>query len=66
MSVKAILYCIVVPLVIWALDSVRIDNIFKKNKYYAARCLYLIITISLSYLVVNFFFDFFINSTILK
>lgn len=65
MSIKAILYCAVVPIVIWALDSIRIDNIFKKNRYYASRCLYLIITISLSYLVVNFFFDFFTNSAIL-
>lgn len=65
MSVKAIVYCITVPIVIWALDSIRIDGIFKKNRYYAARCLYLIITIALSYLVVNFFFDFFISNTVL-
>ncbi len=64
MSVKALLYCVIVPLVIWALDSININQIFKKNRYYASRVLYLLCTISLSYLTVNFFYDFFVNSMI--
>ena len=59
MNLKAILYIFVTPLVIWALDGVNINSIFKKNKVYQAIILYIILCISLSYLVVNFFIDFF-------
>ena len=65
MSAKAILYIIVTPLVIWALDSINITNVFKKNRYYQARALYLILTLSLSYLTVNFLYDFFMYSKII-
>lgn len=65
MSVKPFLYIFIVPLVIWALDGVRIDGIFKKDSYYKARVLYLIITFTLSYLLVNFIMDFYINSRII-
>jgi len=59
---KGILYLVMVPISIWALDSVNINGLFKKNKYYQSRAFYLIISIVLSYLVVNFFYDFFINT----
>lgn len=59
---KSILYIVTVILVIWALDSINITNVFKKNRYYQSRLLYLIIAVSLSYLVVNFFYDFFTYS----
>lgn len=62
MNVKTILYIIFVPLIIWALDSININNIFKKNRYWQSRLLYMILTISFSYLTVNFFYDFFLNS----
>lgn len=62
MNIKTILYLVSVPLIIWALDSINIQNLFKKNRYWQARILYLIITISLSYLTVNFFYDFFVYS----
>lgn len=65
MSTKTILYFIVTPLVIWALDSINITNVFKKNRYYQARLLYLILTFSLSYLTTNFIYDFFIHSRII-
>jgi len=65
MSVKTILYIIITPLVIWALDSINITNVFKKNRYYQARALYLILTLSLSYLTVNFIYDFFLYSKII-
>lgn len=61
MNIKVLLYVVVVPLVLWALDSINMNNIFKKNRVYQARLLYLILTICLSYLVVNFFYDFFIQ-----
>lgn len=59
---RTILYCITVPLSILALDSINITNVFKKNKYYQSRLLYLMLSLGLSYLVVNFFMDFFISS----
>jgi uncharacterized integral membrane protein (TIGR02327 family) len=64
MTIKTILYIFIVPLSIWALDSLNIENKFKKNRYYQARLLYLMIALSLSYLVVNFLFDFYIYSKV--
>lgn len=60
MSVKAIIYCVVVPLMIWLLESVDINKIFKKNRNIQATLFYLVLCIGLSYLVVNFFYDFFL------
>ena len=62
MNIKTILYIIIVPITIWALESLNINQIFKKNRYYQSRIIYLIISLGLSYLVVNFFYDFFLNS----
>lgn len=59
---KTLLYIVVTILSIWALDSINIINLFKKNRYYQARLLYLFVAMSLSYLVVNFFYDFFLYS----
>ena len=55
---KTILYIISCLIVMWALDGVRINEIFKKNRYIQSRLLYLIIMFSLSYLLVNFIYDF--------
>ncbi len=60
--IKGILYLVMVPISIWALDSININGIFKKNRYYQSRILYLLLSIGLSYLVVNFFYDFFVNT----
>lgn len=62
MTLKTILYIVIVPLSIWALESLNIEGKFKKNRYYQARVLYLMISLGLSYLVVNFFFDFYTYS----
>lgn len=58
--VKFILYLLVIPLVVWSMDSVNINGIFKRGQsdYYQARVMYMIIVASLSYLVVNFVNDF--------
>ena len=57
---KLILYIFVIPFIIWALDSVNINVIFKlcKHTNYQARVLYMAIIFSLSYLVVSFLYDF--------
>jgi len=56
--IKTIFYLLISPIIMWALDSVRINDIFKKNRYIQSRLMYLFITLALSYLVVNFVFDF--------
>ncbi len=60
--VKVVLYFIFLILSIWSLDSLNIEGKFKKNKYYQARCLYLLISFCISYLSVNFIYDIFLNS----
>lgn len=55
---KPIVYLCIMPLVFWALDSVSIKNIFKKNRIYQSRLFYLFLVMALSYLVVQFLFDF--------
>lgn len=62
MTIKTILYFVIVPLSIWALDSLNINGVFKKNRYYQSRLLYLMCGMGLSYLVVNFLYDFFTYS----
>ena len=58
--VKFILYLLVIPIIVWSMDSVNINGMFKKgdSNYYQARVMYMIIVASLSYLVVNFVNDF--------
>ena len=59
MNVKLLLYIFVIPFVMYALDGVNINSIFKKNKITQARILYIMIIFALSYLLVNFIFDFY-------
>ena len=58
--VKLILYVLVIPIVVFSMDSVNINGIFKKGQsnYYQARFFYMLLVVSLSYLVVNFINDF--------
>ena len=58
--VKLILYILIIPLVVYAMDSVNINSIFKKSKdnYYQARVMYMFLVMGLSYLIVNFINDF--------
>ncbi len=54
---KVFLYILFTFIAIYALDSINITNVFKKNRYYSSRVLYMMISVSLSYLVVNFLYD---------
>ncbi len=56
--VKFALYFLSAIVVIWALDGININAIFKKNKVYQARVFYLIIAFVLIYLLTNFLYDF--------
>lgn len=55
---KFILYLIVIPLVIYSMDGVNINGIFKKNKIYQARVFYILLVFGLSYLITNFLYEF--------
>ena len=56
--IKIILYVFVIPLVIFAVDSVNFNGLFKKNKVNQARVFYILIVFALSYLITNLLFDF--------
>ena len=58
--VRIILYILVIPIVVFSMDSVNINAIFKKGQsnYYQARIFYMLLVMSVSYLVVNFINDF--------
>lgn len=59
MAGKFFLYIAVTILVIWAMDAVNINQIFKKNRVLQARVFYFLLGISLIYLVTNFLMDLF-------
>ena len=58
--VKLLLYLLIIPIVVWSVDSVNLNAIFKKGNvnYYKARVFYMIIVFGFSYLIVNFMYDF--------
>lgn len=55
--IKLVLYVFVIPLVIYAMDSININGIFKKNRIYQARLFYILMVFGLSYLICNFLYD---------
>lgn len=55
---KLVLYFISLPLVIWSMESVNINQMFKKNRPYQARVLYVILVFSLTYLFASCLYDF--------
>ena len=59
MAGKFFLYIAVTFLVIWAMDAVNINQIFKKNRVFQARVFYFLLGVSLIYLVTNFLMDLF-------
>ncbi len=65
MSVKFFLYVIVTILVIWALDAVNINHIFKKNRVVQARVFYLLLAFALVQLITSFIYDFYLASKII-
>lgn len=53
------IYLIVAPIVIWSMDSININQIFKQGRVIQANICYFLIGLSLIYLVSNFLYDFF-------
>ena len=62
--IKVYLYTIFLFFSIWLLEAVDFDRFFKKNKIMQARILYLLISIMMTYIVVNFIWDFYSLSKI--
>lgn len=65
MTIKAILYIISVPCSLYAIQSINFDKFLKQNRVVQARVLVLILSLGLSYLAVNFIYDFFVNTKVL-
>lgn len=63
---KVFVYVISLMISLFAVSGINFDNIIKKNHVWEARFLALIISISLGYLVANFFIDFMESSQIIK
>ena len=55
---KLLLYVLILIIVIWTIDAININRIFKTNKIFQARVFYIMIVFSLTYLVTNFIIDF--------
>ena len=53
-----IIYLMVMAVVIWSMEGLNINGLFKKNRVYQARVFYIIIVFSLTYLVANFIISF--------
>lgn len=59
MTGKIIVYIFVAIGVIWSLESVNINGIFKKNRVMQARLFTFFLGLSMMYLVTNFIWDLF-------
>lgn len=64
--IKVILYIFTLIMTIWAMEGLDINRFFKQSRIYQARLIYLMLAMSISYLVTNFIYDFFISFQIIK
>ena len=64
--IKVILYVIIFPLTIWAMEGLDLNRFFKQGRIYQARMIYLLIAMCISYLVTNFIYDFIVSFQIIK
>lgn len=55
---KVALYIVTLPIVIWALEAIKIEQVFKQGRVLQIRVAFLILSFSFDYLVVNFLYDF--------
>lgn len=56
--IKLLIYIGVFILVMWSMDAVNINAIFKKNQILKAKAFYFILMLSIVYLLTNFIYDF--------
>ena len=64
--IKAILYIFMLIMSIWAMEGLDLNRFFKQSRIYQARLVYLMVAMSISYLVTNFIYDFIISFQIIK
>ncbi len=62
---KLALYIVTLPIVIWSLEAVKIEQLFRQGRVLQIRIFYLIVSFSLDYLVVNFFYDFVLQTRLI-
>jgi uncharacterized membrane protein YwzB len=53
-----IIYIVIMAIVVWTMDGVNLNRIFKQNKVNQARIMYIMIVFSLTYLVSSFIIAF--------
>jgi len=56
--VKFCIYIFCSIIVIWSIDAVNINAIFKKNQVFKAQVFYFVLVLALIYLLSNFLYDF--------
>ncbi len=64
MNAKIFLYILVSIIVIWSLDAININQIFKKNKIIQAKVIYFLMALSLIQLVTSFIYDIYLATKI--
>ena len=55
--VKLAVYILSAIIVVWSMDSININVIFKKNKVIQARVFYLVLVLVFTYLLASFLYD---------
>ena len=53
-----VLYILVLIIVVWTMDGLNLNVLFKQNRIYQARVFYIILAFSLTYLTSNFIITF--------
>lgn len=59
MNIKIIIYLIILPLCIWSVSSLRIEQFFKKNSINQIKLFYLLLSVCITYLVTQFIYEFY-------
>ena len=59
---KILLYFLMFFITVFSIDSININRIFKPNNVLQARIFYFLLTISISYMVTNFFYDLYLST----
>lgn len=62
MQIKFYLYILIFPLVVWTLLSLNLEKYFRRGHINQIKCFYLLLTFALTYLTVNFLYDFYLVS----
>ena len=53
-----LIYLIMMIVVIWAMEGLNINGIFKKNRVYQAKIFYILMVLSITYMSSNFIIEF--------